>query len=75
VALEAHAGDFVAAKVESLVARGPFVRVELTTDRDARTIEADLSRERLRALELTKGQAVFIRPTSLHVFDEDQAAE
>ena len=45
------------------------------TGSDARTIEADLTRERLRDLALSKGKQVFVRPTALRVFDEGEAAE
>jgi hypothetical protein len=38
-------------------------------------IEADLTRERSRELELSKGQGVFIRPTALRTFSPRAAAE
>jgi sulfate transport system ATP-binding protein len=63
-----HGTDLIAATVEHVSARGSRVRVELVTGEDARTIEAELSRERLHDLALTKGQEVFIRPTALRSF-------
>ncbi len=69
-------GDTIPATVEHVVTRGAMIRVELAAGgKTARTIEADLTRERLHALALEKGQGVFIRPTSLRVFGGDQAAE
>jgi hypothetical protein len=52
-----------------------LARVELVAGEDARTIEADLSRERLDHLALAKGQQVYIRPTALRVFEAPTAAE
>jgi sulfate/thiosulfate transport system ATP-binding protein len=72
---EAVGDDCIAARVEHVVTRGSFVRVELVTEGDARTIEADMTRERMRVLQLQKGQAVFIRPTRLSVFEASEAAE
>jgi sulfate transport system ATP-binding protein len=75
ILLEPEGDDSIAATVEHVVTRGSVMRVELATGADARTIEADLTRERLRDLALEKGQEVFIRPTSLRVFEGGQAAE
>jgi sulfate/thiosulfate transport system ATP-binding protein len=75
ILLEAGDEDVIAARVEHVVTRGSVSRVELATGEDSRTIEADLTRERVRDLALEKGQEVFIRPTSLRVFEEGQAAE
>jgi sulfate transport system ATP-binding protein len=71
---EATGDGFIAATVEHVIARGSLVRVELITQDDSRTIEADLSRETSHALSLSKGQAVYIRPTSLRVFSEPSYA-
>jgi sulfate transport system ATP-binding protein len=76
--LREAAGDgFIPATVEHVIGRGSLVRVELVTRDDSRTIEADLSREHSRALALTKGQDVYIRPTALRVFADPayEAAE
>ena len=76
ILLQRDSEDLISAKVEHVVTRGSVIRVELATGEDeSRTIEADLTRERLRDLALEKGQEVFIRPTSLRVFEAGQAAE
>jgi sulfate transport system ATP-binding protein len=67
--LREAAGDgSIAATVEHVIGRGSLVRVELVTQDDSRTIEADLTRERSRDLALAKGQHVYVRPTSLRTF-------
>ncbi|HET6334634.1 MAG TPA: sulfate ABC transporter ATP-binding protein [Polyangiales bacterium] len=75
ISLEPEGSDSIAATVEHVVTRGSVIRVELTAGGHARTIEADLTRERLRDLALEKGQGVFIRPTSLRSFESSEAAE
>jgi sulfate transport system ATP-binding protein len=76
VFLETAGDDCIPVTVDHVVARGSFVRVELLTGGDDRTIEADLTRERLQELSLTKGQRVFVRPTTLRTFEQTgQAAE
>lgn len=75
ISLSPEGDDSIAATVEHVVTRGSVIRVELATDGQARTIEADLTRERLRDLALEKGQGVFIRATSLRTFESSQAAE
>jgi sulfate transport system ATP-binding protein len=75
VSRERQGEDSIAVTVEHVAARGSLVRVELSTGPVVRTIEADLTRERLAELALVKGQHVYARPTALRVFDADQAAE
>jgi sulfate/thiosulfate transport system ATP-binding protein len=76
ILLEPDGEDVIAATVEHVVTRGSVIRVELATAESTQTIEADLTRERLRDLALEKGQGVYVRPTSLRVFGAtDQAAE
>jgi sulfate transport system ATP-binding protein len=74
VHLDSAGADYIPAKVGHVVARGAVMRVELVTGNEAHPIEADLSRERLNELDLSKGKQVFIRATSLRTFDA-QAAE
>lgn len=74
ILLEAD-GDSIPATVEHLATRGSFVRVELAATESTRVIEADLTRERLQQLELSKGQGVFVRPTALRTFTPPAAAE
>ncbi len=52
---------------------GLDVAVELATRESERTIEADLTRERVKDLALEKGQGVYIRPTSLRTFEANAA--
>ena len=74
ILLDAAGTDAIPATVEHVATRGSVVRVELAAS--ARVIEADLTRERVRELDLIKGQGVFIRPTALRTFaPRDQAAE
>jgi sulfate transport system ATP-binding protein len=76
ILLQADGNDLIPATVEHVATRGSFVRVELAASDRAHVIEADLTRERLRELELAKGQGVFIRPTALRTFSgREQAAE
>jgi len=74
ILLEPGGEDVIAATVEHVVTRGSVIRVELAATDGTRTIEADLTRERLRDLALEKGQGVYIRPTSLRVFGADEVA-
>jgi sulfate/thiosulfate transport system ATP-binding protein len=76
ILLEADGAGAIAATVEHLATRGSVVRVELAATESTHVIEADLTREKLRELELAKGQGVFIRPTALRRFaSPEQAAE
>jgi sulfate transport system ATP-binding protein len=75
VSHERSGDDSIAVTVGHLAARGSLVRVELTSGSDDRTIEADLTRERMAELALVKGQQVYARPTALRVFAAEQAAE
>jgi ABC-type sulfate/molybdate transport systems ATPase subunit len=47
VHLDSAGEDYIPAKVEHVVARGPVMRIELVTGHETHPIEADLSRERL----------------------------
>jgi sulfate transport system ATP-binding protein len=76
ILLEPDGEDAIAATVEHVVTRGSVIRVELATTESTQTIEADLTRERLKDLALEKGQGVYVRPTALRVFGaSDRAAE
>ncbi len=63
----------VAATVEHLAPRGASVRVELRAAEGGATIEADLSREALRALGVAAGDRVFVRPRTLRDFTQRAA--
>jgi sulfate transport system ATP-binding protein len=53
--------------VERLVHLGFEVRVELVRD-DGEHLSAQLTREQVEALELQRGQIVYVRPTRQTVF-------
>jgi sulfate transport system ATP-binding protein len=57
----------IAATVGHVQAVGPVVRLELDTP-EGEAIEAELTRERFRELELRQGEQVFIRPRQLRLF-------
>jgi hypothetical protein len=44
--------------------------VELERENGQGIIEVELSRDRLNALEIKRGEAVFLQPKRLKVFDE-----
>jgi sulfate/thiosulfate transport system ATP-binding protein len=73
ISLEPEGDDSIAATVEHVVTRGSVIRVELATSASERTIEADLTRERVKDLALEKGQGVYIRPTALRTFEANAA--
>jgi sulfate/thiosulfate transport system ATP-binding protein len=58
------------AMVQRLVHLGFEVRVELVRD-DGEVLSAQLTREQVEALELERGQIVYVRPTRQTVFAQD----
>jgi sulfate transport system ATP-binding protein len=63
-------GSTQKAMVQRLVHLGFEVRVELVRD-DGEVLSAQLTREQVEALELQRGQIVYVRPTRQTVFAED----
>ncbi len=63
-------GNYFRAKVKSINAAGPLVRVELTTEWDA-LVQVEISHERYQYLGLKKDAAVFAIPKEVKVFTED----
>jgi sulfate transport system ATP-binding protein len=61
-------GSTQEAMVERLVHLGFEVRLELVRD-DGERLFAQLTREEAEALELERGQIVFVRPTRQTVFE------
>jgi sulfate/thiosulfate transport system ATP-binding protein len=59
------------AMVERLVHLGFEVRIELVRD-DGEHLSAQLTREQVEALELQRGQIVYVRPTRQTVFSGTQ---
>jgi sulfate transport system ATP-binding protein len=52
---------------------GPVVRLELRREDDSEIVEAELTRERFRELDLRDGEAVYIKPRALKVFLSNDA--
>jgi sulfate transport system ATP-binding protein len=64
-------GSSLAATIASIHAIGPLVRVELLLVESGETVEAELSREAARQLDLVAGEAVFVNARKLTVFAGD----
>ncbi len=58
----------IEAMVRHIRAFGPVVRLELDRVEDGSSIEAHIARAQYERLGLTKGQRVFVSPTSVRVF-------
>ncbi len=71
IAREAEAGDAIAARVDHISFAGPFVQVQLTRGDNHDIIEAAITRERYKELELKSGEAVFLRFRNARMFVED----
>ena len=54
--------------VRFIAAAGPSVRLELEREDTGRTLDAEISRERYRELELGIGDKVGVTPRNLRVF-------
>jgi sulfate transport system ATP-binding protein len=50
---------------------GPVVRLELRREDESELIEAELTRERFKELDLKNGEQVYVRPRNLRVFLEN----
>jgi sulfate transport system ATP-binding protein len=68
-----NGASVVEAWVRHILPIGPVVRVELDRG-DRGVIEAELSHERYRALNLRVGESVFIRPRALRVFLDQESS-
>jgi len=60
--------DMVPAKIIFIHAIGPIVQIELHREDVDEYLEAELSKEQFRSLELQRGEQVYIRPKQLKVF-------
>ncbi|MDV6341926.1 sulfate ABC transporter ATP-binding protein [Nitrosomonas sp. Is24] len=60
----------LAAQIVHILSVGPIVRLELVreNDKDRHLVHAEISKERFRELQLTKGEKVFIKPKRLDLF-------
>ena len=60
----------LAAQIVHILSVGPIVRLELVreNDKERHLVHAEISKERFRELQLTKGEKVFIKPRRLDLF-------
>jgi sulfate transport system ATP-binding protein len=60
----------IAAHVSHILSVGPIVRLEVVRNdsKDKELIEVEISRERFRELQLTRGDQVFIKPSRFDLF-------
>lgn len=60
----------IAAHVSHILSVGPIVRLEVVRNdgKDKESIEVEISRERFRELQLTRGDQVFIKPSRFDLF-------
>jgi sulfate transport system ATP-binding protein len=65
------AGASMAARVSLVQRLGPTVRVGLVLSETGEALEAELTRDRFRDLELSAGEGVFLRLRNVRVFAED----
>ncbi len=65
-------GSGIPAKIKRILAIGPNARVELETLADARIVEVEIPRARLKALELREGEQVIIKARNVRLFRHDQ---
>jgi sulfate transport system ATP-binding protein len=65
---EANGGAAFKAVVNHIHPIGPVVRLELGREDESELIEAELTRERFRELNLRTGEYVYVRPRNLRVF-------
>jgi len=68
---EIRADSTVVATVRFIAAAGPAVRLELQREDTGNALEAEISRERYRELELSVGDKVGVTPRNLRVFEKE----
>jgi sulfate transport system ATP-binding protein len=61
----------IEATIKHVLAVGPVVRIELDLCENAETVEAELTREVYRELDLKVGESVFVRTRNVRVFVDD----
>ncbi len=71
ISLEAHGDEFIAAEIAFIRAVGPIVNLELKRLDGGEFIEAEISKEIYRKLDLKENQKVYIRPKDFKVFIPD----
>jgi len=71
---EGEDGSAFKAVVSFIQAIGPVVRLELQREDDSELVEAEITRERFRELDLRNGEVVFIKPRAYKVFLNHESA-
>jgi len=64
-------GSGLPATIKRILAIGPTARVELQAQADARIIEVELPRTRLKAMGLTEGEEVMVKVKNVRVFPQE----
>ena len=63
--------DYFKARILHIRAIGPTVLLELKRDDEEELVEAELTKERYRELDLKNGETVFVKPKDMKIFLED----
>lgn len=71
ISLEVHGDEFIAAEIAFIRSVGPIVNLELKRLDGGEFIEAEISKEIYRKLDLKENQKVYIRPKDFKVFIPD----
>ncbi len=69
-----HGQATLHAVVSYIHAAGPLVRLELQPVNESDVIEAEITRERFRELELSQGSHVYLKPRTVQVFLNSKAS-
>jgi sulfate transport system ATP-binding protein len=72
ISREAGKGAAFSAIVQHIHAIGPVIRLDLAREDATELIEAELTRERFRELQLQEGEHVFVHPRNLRVFLDEK---
>lgn len=71
ISLKADGKEFIAVEITYIKAVGPIVNIELRRMDNGEFIEAEISKEIYKSLDLKEKQAVFVRPRDFKVFVPD----
>jgi sulfate/thiosulfate transport system ATP-binding protein len=69
IARQPNGGSYFRATTKHINAAGPLVKVEAVTEWGA-PVQVEMSQERLRELQLVKGEKVFVIPKDIAVFEK-----
>jgi sulfate/thiosulfate transport system ATP-binding protein len=70
IARQPNGGSYFRATTKHINAAGPLVKVEAVTEWGA-PVQVEMSQERLRELQLVKGEAIFVIPKDIAVFEKE----